>query len=456
MKEDKKNKTIICYIDDKIPVAQFPKYFNDRGLIDRSVLNFLLKCEKTDWESDPYVKGVVEHLVNQDETVNIYGFTTPTFFIKYRDEVNYISPDIILYDWDYDYVPGSDSSQNCLLEILKTTYAFITVYTGADKYDEIDLTIEGDDFHPYRSRIEIVEKSTPNSVDKVIQISKERFKSNFSFQYGKDLLNNSNKVLNEILSEISGLSIEQFIASFGQLKYNKYRIDSDELASIVFEKYKQRLIDGVDPIEIPINKTEGANIDIIKKSWAYRLYYKNKNKYVKQGDIVKDSEDNLFLVFSSDCHVDKFWNKNYGFISLIPMYKIEKGGKCKELFADLSKADSFSISSLVNPNSITNITILPAIPFKDVYDNYLLFPKGILTEEIELPSIEGKDEKEIKRNYPLEYSFWNNYERVVSISETFKYPLILFLQDQITGYGCPDFPESLKKHLKSDFKNSLS
>ncbi|MDD4437668.1 MAG: hypothetical protein PHS04_06510 [Tissierellia bacterium] len=445
-------KRTICYIDDKIPVSQFPKYFDESSLIDRSVLNFLLKCEETDWDDDINVKGVIELLMKKGKDVNINAFTAPNFFIDYRDNVSYINPDIILYDWDYNYPVGSNHTQEYLLDILKTTYAVIIIYTGVDNYDEIVLTLENEPFILYKDRIEITKKSEVDSTNKVIDISNKKFESNFSFKYGKKLLNDSNRTLNEVLSEISSLSIEQFIASFGQSKYNKYRIDSDELASIIFEKYKQKLIDGVDSIEIPIKKTENINIEIVKKSWAYRLYYTNNNKYVKQGDIVKDSDGNFFLIFSSDCHMDQFWNKNYGYVSLIPMYKIEKEGKCKDLFGDLKRTKEFSISSLVNPRSIDNATILPALPFEQTFNNYLLLPKGIRTVEVELPSIVGKDEKEIKRSYPLEYSFWNGYKRVVSISETFKYPLILFIQNQITGYGCPDFSDLLKKYLEDDFK----
>ena len=448
-------KTTICYIDDKIPVNQFPEYFEESGLIEQSILSFLLKNDKTDWSEDINVKGVIELLMKGNEYWTINAFTTPSFFINYRENESYINPDIILYDWDYNYPAGSNSSKDYLLQILKTSYSIITIYSGADNYYEIIEVLKDDDLNLYKDRLDVIEKSTEDSISKVIEKTKIRFNSNFSYQYGKKLLHESNRTLNEILSEISSLSIEQFIASFGCLKYNKYRLDSDELASIIFEKYKQKLIEGVGSIELPINKTQEITDDVVKKIWSYRLYYTSSNKNVKQGDIVKDADNYLFFVFSSDCHIDKFWNKNYGYLSLIPLYQMEKGGVSKDLFGVLKKANSFSISSLVNPRSIDDVTILPAIPHDGKYSNYLLFPKGIFTVKIEAPVIDKVELKEVKRNYSLEYSYLPEYDRIVSISETFKHPLIQFIQNNITGYGCPDFPDKLQDYLKNEFKESL-
>uniref|UniRef100_UPI0005715E8C hypothetical protein n=1 Tax=Treponema pedis TaxID=409322 RepID=UPI0005715E8C len=194
--------------------------------------------------------------------------------------------------------------------------------------------------------------------------------------------------------------------------------------------------------------------NIIKKIWSYRLYYTSKSDQVKQGDIIK-YQDDLFLVFSSDCHMEKFWCKNYGFLALIPLYKIEKNGKSKKLFSELEKSNSFSVSSLVNSNGLNNISILPAIPVEDKYSDYILFPKGIKTVEIPLFSKTKMNAKDIKNSSCLTYYAWKDIKKIVSISESFKSPLIQFIQDNITGYGVPDFPNKLAKELSRNFKEAL-
>lgn len=179
-----------------------------------------------------------------------------------------------------------------------------------------------------------------------------------------------------------------------------------------------------------------------------------KNGQVKQGDIIKYKDD-LFLVFSSDCHMERFWCKNYGFLAVIPLYKIDKNEKCKDLFGDLKKSKKFYPTSLINTQGIENIAVLPAIPIKDDFFDYILCPKAIRTIEIPLPTVDGKNTADIRKEKSLEYSDVDNLERVVSISENFKNQLIQFVQDNITGYGCPDFPKILSDYLGNKFKKAI-
>lgn len=58
-------KHTICFIDDKIPVSQYNTYFNDTGIINESVLGFLLKNKDTVWEDLVVKKCVRNCLKNQ-------------------------------------------------------------------------------------------------------------------------------------------------------------------------------------------------------------------------------------------------------------------------------------------------------------------------------------------------------------------------------------------------------
>jgi len=448
----------VCYIDDKIPIADFPEYFEGTKLIDQQVLRFLLKNDTTDWSEDENVKGVIASLLDHSSDWECYAFTAPQFFINHRDNGYYINPDIILYDWDYNDSPSSDSSEKNLLELLKSTYSIIIIYTGADKTDEIKDILRKDELMLYTDRVDIMEKSK-DTVNKVIEKAKIMFNSNFSYKYAKELLYNSNRSLNEVLAEISSLSVNQFVISFGYYnrKNDKFIVEPEEFASIIFDKYKQKLIEYLaesDNLSVAQKDIAQDQENIIKKIWSYRLYYTSKSDQVKQGDIIK-YQDDLFLVFSSDCHMERFWCKNYGFLALIPLYKIEKNGKSKKLFSELEKSNSFSVSSLVNSNGLNNISILPAIPVEDKYSDYILFPKGIKTVEIPLFSKTKMNAKNIKNSSCLTYYAWKDIKKIVSISESFKSPLIQFIQDNITGYGVPDFPNKLAKELSRNFKEAL-
>ena len=452
----------VCYIDDKIPVANFPDYFEETKLIDQQVLKFLLKNDTTDWSEDENVKGVIVSLLDLSADWECYAFTAPQFFINHRNNGYCINPDVILYDWDYNDSPSSNSSEKHLLDLLKSTHSIIIIYTGADKTDEINDILHKDEFKPYKDRLTLNEKGKPlndknnaeKSVNEVIEEAKKRFESNFSYKYAKELLYNSNKSLNEVLSEISALSVEEFINSFGHKENNNFIVESEEFAGIIFDKYKQKLIENLPALESPSTEKKDLSSDIIKKIWSYRLYYNSQSNQIKQGDIIKYN-DNLFLAFSSDCHMERFWCKNYGFLAVIPLYKIGKNEKCKDLFGELTKSNNFKPTSLTNTQGLENIAVLPAIPINDNFFDYILFPKGIKTIEIPLPTVNGKNTNDIRKDKSLEYSDVDNLDKVVSISENFKNQLIQFVQDNITGYGCPDFPKILSDYLGNKFKKAI-
>lgn len=445
----------ICYIDDRIPVEKFSNYFEDTKIIHGSVLNFLIKS-LDEWEEEA-VRNLISELLGDGEKWSLSAFKNPSFFLNHQKEEIY-SPEIILYDWDYGFGPNSDDSEQYLLQILKSTYGIVHVFTHADNEGEVTDVLKRPEFEIYQDRLGLTKKDDVNSVNKVLESAEKRWNSNFSYRFGKELFLNAHSALNKIFVDIAKLSIEQFIASLGhKVQGGKYSIATDNLIGVICEKFKHELYEyDFSVMETPIIVKEDADVEMVRKMWAYRLYYKSKDEVVKKGDIVtRKSDGSLFIVLSSDCHMDAFWNKNYGFISLIPLHKLEDKENLKKRFKALKneKIKSFSITSLTN-TSVKDISILPSIPIEEgTYVDYLLIPKEISSVFIELPEIENIDNT--KNSLPLLYEYWPEFSNILSISEPFKSPLIQFIMENITGYGCPDFPISLKKHLNETFTNAV-
>ena len=102
-------KHTVCFIDDKIPVAQF---FNDTDIISEMVISFLINNQETEW-GDPVVKELCERLLNDTGNWSVSAFTSPAFYDNYIKE-NVYSPEIIIYDWDYNWSMGSNESEEYL------------------------------------------------------------------------------------------------------------------------------------------------------------------------------------------------------------------------------------------------------------------------------------------------------------------------------------------------------
>lgn len=430
-------KHTVCFIDDKIPVAQYNEYFNDTDIISSSVIKYLLKQEATNWE-DVVVKNMCEKLINEPENWSVSAFTSPAFYDNYTKD-NVYAPEIVIYDWDYNY--AGNESEKYLQEILKNSYTMIFVFSGSDHIDEINGIVGKEEFKRFGDRLSVVDKNENNSIDSIISQIAQKEQDNFSFAYGFEIVHNSNKTINGILSDISTLSIEDFVASIGTINGDKYVSTNENFIDAIVPRYKN-ILRNYSLKDISIKKTDNPNLERIRKVWSYRLYDNDKTNKVKMGDIIKDSNDKLFFVVSSDCHLHKFPKVNFGFLTLIPMYQCDTD-EAKRIMK-INKAEP-AMTSLTS-NKQSSMTILPCIPINNALIDYVIIPKSIVSYEI----------KNLSGAKDLLYENLDGYEKVTSVIDPFKSPLIQYVMDNITGYGCPDYPDILRNDLIQRIKNMQS
>ena len=433
-------KHTVCFIDDKIPVAQYSEYFNDTDIISSSVIKYLLKQKATNWE-DVVVKNMCEKLLNEPENWSVSAFTSPDFYNNYIKDTIY-APEIVIYDWDYNYGAGSDESEKHLQEILKTSYTMIFVFSGSDHIDEINEIVSKEEFKKFGDRLSVVDKNENNSIDSVFSQIAEKEQKNFSFAYGFEVVHNSNKTINSILSTLSTLSIEEFVSSIGSTEGNNYISTNENFIDAIIPRYKRVLREIQVFNKISVKKTSDPNLNNLREVWAFRLYDKSSSNKVQMGDIIKDSENRLFLVVSSDCHLHKFPKVNFGFLTLIPMYQCDTD-ETKRIMK-MNKANP-AMSSLTSNNQ-SSMTILPCVSINNALIDYVIIPKSIVSHEI----------KNLSGAKDLLYDELDGFEKVTSIIDPFKSPLMQYIMDNITGYGCPDYPDPLKNDLIQRIKNMQS
>ena len=422
-----------------LPVSQYPLFFKETDIINESVLNFLLKNSQTNWD-DTVVKQICDKFLSEPAKWSINAFTSPNFYNNYVNETVF-APEIIIYDWDYNSGAGGNESEMCLLEILKTSYTMIFIFSEQDNIDEIKSVVEEDKFARFKDRLSVVNKSEKDSIESIFTQIGQKEANNFAFKYGHEVIYNSNKAVNKILSDISQLSIEEFSASIGEIEHEKYTVTNDDFIDVIIPRYRKALYSIVNT-NLSITKNGDPNINEVKRVWAYRSYDETPSNKVSMGDIIKQKNSGYFLVISSDCHLNKFWQKNGGYISLIPLNKTYSaiGKKQKKLM--ISGGSNFTSIN----NSQIAMTVLPAVPVSVKRNcDFIILPKSIVSIKVDKPNEIGKKE-------PLTYDLFKGYSKVVSVMDPFKSPLIHFIMDNITGYGCPDFPKVLQSYLNNQFK----
>ena len=432
-------KHTICCIDDKIPASAFPDFFDDTKLLDGQVIRFLLKSKDVEWE-DSVIKELFSVLLNDPEWL-VTAFTAPEFYDNYNEEVVF-SPDVIVYDWDYNGKPGN--TEESLLNILQNSYSIVFILSGSDQIEEIVSVVNEGGFKRYHNRLSVVPKEKDVSVNKIINSFRQKEDSLFTYRCGYDLVRKSNKAINGILSDISLLSIQGLLSTIGGRDNEDIVASNEDFLDAMIPRFRKALssinIEGYrkkhEPEEVDINQ--------IKDIWRYRLYDDKFSDTVSMGDIVFHPDDNqYYLVFSSDCHMNNLWQKNGGYISLIPLLRIDDK-ETKELIKMIDpKGGNLSFSSIASSQHA--VTVLPAVPVdKETIVDFVAFPKGIRSVRVSKLT-EGQENK-------FKYKYWKDFKRVVSVLDPFKSPLIQYLLDHITGYGCPDFHPELSKYIKNAIK----
>lgn len=428
----------ICCIDDKIPASQFPMYFDDTQLLEEQVLNFLVKCKETKWE-DSSLKALFEQLL-EDEEWSVTAFTAPSFFERYSSETVF-SPDVVVFDWDYNAVPGSDDSSDALLAILHSSYSIVFILSGSDNIEEISTVISTPEFKRYENRLQVVAKENEVSAETILNSYKQREASLFTYKYGCEIVRRSNKAINCILSDISRLSAPGFISAIGDIDNQDYYASNDVIIDAMIPRFRKALSStDLDGFRVKQEEGSGLEIEKIKEIWRYRLYDDTHYDRVAMGDIVhNEKDDKYYVVFSSDCHMNDFWKKNGGYITLIPLLQASEQ-ETKDLIMTTTK--KINISSLAN--SPHPFMILPAVPVGGDSVDFVAFPKGILSMYI-------RKQKDGQENI-LKYKYWPHFKRIASLLDPFKSPFIQLMLDKITGYGCPDFPAEMKDYISKIVK----
>lgn len=428
-------KHTICFIDDKIPVAQYGEYFNETDIINESVIRFLLKQEGTDWQ-DLTIKTLCEQLLRDGENWSISAFTNPIFYTTYCSNTVF-APDVIIYDWDYPSLP--DAPENVLKGILNETFALVFIFSEEENIVGINEELAKDALVPFKDRLMVIAKGKQDSIDSIFAKIQETESKNFSFAYGGQIVHKSNRIINEILSDISKLSIETFIATIGEEDNNGryYFATTNDFVDVILPRYKNALYGMLfnNSNILKINKTQDANIDAVKKVWSYRMYEHNASNIVSMGDIVKSRQDDkYYIVISSDCHMQDFWHKNGGYIALVPIEKLIQGQRNTQ--AHLIGDGKVKITSLTNSQKA--LTAIPAVPIDGQLTDFVVLPKQIITYRIVRPA----DNPSI-----LTYEILSDYSKIVSIVDPFKSPLFHFIMNSISDLGCPDYHDKIKQNL---------
>ncbi|MBN1803302.1 MAG: hypothetical protein JW891_17455 [Candidatus Lokiarchaeota archaeon] len=452
----------LCILDDDIPINEYLDFMDDKKIINYSNFKHLLKDEKKWKDTDllNFVKAIF------DKDFILTGFTSHSFFFNHIEDSTFFYPEIIIFDWD---ISGqTDDSKDNLLKILTESNSLVGVFTKADKKDEVSTIIDSEDFNDFKERCFIIKKQMTDSHNELYKQIEDKSQY-FSFFFGNKIKKEAAGSIESILSKLSNFTMDNIHEILHIQKDN-----INELIEFIGEKFKNNLSSVNFEMDKSIEKssesdTETQDIEAqqkystIDKSriycdlWNYRLYYKPKDDYIRKGDILKIA-DELFIIITPDCELFRFWTKTRGILNYVKLYDLNT---CRTKIVDSYK-NSFKLKKLKNIESITSISnsptnlsasplLFPYIEIDKEYKYYFLFPKELSFKFIDMPQ-DYKDITEIKqRDKPLLLSHLKG-QRITTLSEPFLGSVIDHIFSSLKGYGCPDYPDEIRKRLTKQVK----
>lgn len=457
----------ICIIDDEIPAAGV-EGIRDSDLLNSSNLGLLLNQEEKPW-TDEIVKKLVETLLSQTNTDgtpkwDVYGFTNPSFYINMINDGTFRA-DILVFDWDYPGVGSETDSEKILKEILDRTFSLVFIFSKADKKTEIDAIMAKPEFSEYKERLFYLDKSVSDEEQTGTLLSKteEMYINNFSFRFAADLRIKSVQVMDKILSELGRATLSD-IKNYLKLEEGSAKRD---LVDFIAERFRAGLVaakipdlengthDNRGAEEATGNSSSSTDADLIKRIWAYRLYLpidatiNPGDELVRRGDIVRWS-DKYFLVVSADCDLKRFWHKNFGSISLLPLHSLNNSNsELREVLTfcvspgDLKQSDFKHLTDKIGKLS-EGPFILPFVKIGNNYENFIAMPKEFTGKQINIHADISALSKDDRKNSQLKYAWWDGTEKICSVSEPFLTAIVQHTFGVIGGYGSPDYPPIMK------------
>ena len=450
----------ICIIDDKIPVAEQGLVgIDDRKRLDSNILGYLVK-PGVDWGRDTHLKTLITKLVEDDEKWDVSAYSHPAVFIKCLEN-ELIRPEVVVFDWEYRNAPVN--SEAVLYEILNSSYVVVYIYSGVDHVLEIQDVIDSEKFKQFRNRVDLINKDDmtgPESEEVMLTKVNKLREENFSFKFGRLVRQKSLEAVERILVDLGKATLNQV--------YNYFKLTGDskyDLVDFIGERFKNRLsaIDMEDLTGAEGELGEGNDEEkLIKELWSYRLYFESAEDVVKKGDIVYEvdkGKDHLYLVISDDCDLARFWHKNFGYVSILPLNKFGKDQVelCEKLTLTRNINAEFK-AGLSHSSLLSRITCLGEGPFflpfikiiEDEYVTYIGFPKEIENRRIKKPdaSADIKNEK-------LKYSCWEGVKPICRLAEPFLSPLVGHISRSLSGFGTPDYAPKVVEIIHKDLKKAL-
>jgi hypothetical protein len=336
-----------------------------------------------------------------------------------------------------------------------TTFAIVYIFTRTEKKHEVDSLIASSPFNNYEKRIRVIYKEDKDSVKKMLAEIKKIYESSFSFRFSRELRAKALESVDKILVGLGNVALKETSIYFEGKK---------DLIDFISERFKNYM--ATTEFEHLKHDASASRCDkkIIRPLWFYRLFFckDQKDITVRRGDIIQAGDDKniLYIVIAGDCDLKRFWCKNFGHLSILPIRIMTKENTDLIENKLCLTRDKNNLKNQLWQKTLTgemgsfseNAFILPFLKIDNEFYSYIGLPASLTS--IDVPKPEGLNKTQLKEE-SLKYTHLNGYKYLFSISEPFLTPLVQKIINEISGFGVPDFNKGIQDIIKTDSNTLL-
>ena len=334
-------------------------------------------------------------------------------------------PHIVIFDWQG---PGFDELVNteAIRSILESSFSFIQVYThlgvaAVEPYLQALRAQFGDRLLPARAKQDV------NAPD-LCAVIRTAWGETIAGEVADRVRTKARIAIERVLIELCSVKRPALRALLEPLDVG--------LETLVMAKLHDEIgfqdIDQLSDIFKGGGQVE-ANDDLLRFQSIF-YYQFPADDLVRTGDIVITNTESLAMVFSPQCHLQRFRKKTGGRLTLVKAEELTTAGisALRKSGVELSESGSSAVAS--HKGAGYSVVVLPNVPrvanSRDTLVDIVLRTHAWLTLDIN-----KLDDK------PLQYTDVSDAKRICTITETYSGAIVSHIAAVMASAGVPDFPD---------------
>lgn len=340
-------------------------------------------------------------------------------------------PHVVIFDWEG---PGFSAELNtdAIGRVLESSFSFVQVYTH--------LGVEAVEAHIQDLRVQFPDRMLPASAKQ--DVNAGNLGTIVAAAWDDTI---AGEVADSVRASARA-SVERVLIDLCSVKRNALaallETATGGLDALLMAKLRDEIgSQGVGPFDVLSGGGGhvGATSEL-RRFQSIFYYHFPADDLVRTGDIVVSDAGTYAMVFSPQCHLERFRKKTGGRLTLIDAEEVAPDGIAALTGSGvkLSKVGASAIAS--HGSAGHSVVVLPNVP-KEPNGRHSLFDIAIRTHAWNSLRIEKRE------NGPLQYADVPSVTRLCTITDTWCAAIVSHVAGIMASAGVPDFPDFEKARI---------